>query len=263
MRVHCFSFFFFSFLAFGNRNRKSTEQKITSVSPRKRKGNKKWRRAPSVRDHSREGGVKLFYRSINLRLGRLRLLNRMGRRFLLLPFPGPLVLLKLSHHAWRVGEPKNAGKRAARRVLRVEDTLAEPRRLLGGGCESHGGSRIAVGVVAVPMPHESTSVPRLVPRHLVFRRVVPDNNHIFILASFFSFLFFLEIKGGAKDFSKQNFVLARTNFCFERLFKIKFLLAKTNFEWTMKEDRDDAISSFSLWIIISLEFQSNRCNLTI
>lgn len=201
-----FSFFFFSFLAFGNRNRKSTEQKITSVSPRKRKGNKKWRRAPSVRDHSREGGVKLFYRSINLRLGRLRLLNRVGRRFLLLPFPGPLVLLKLSHHAWRVGEPKNAGKRAARRVLRVEDTLAEPRRLLGGGCESHGGSRIAVGVVAVPMPHESTSVPRLVPRHLVFRRVVPDNNHIFILASsfcvlFFSFLFGNKF-GGAKDFSK-------------------------------------------------------------
>lgn len=151
-------------------------------------------------------GVKLFYRSINLRLGRLRLLNRVGRRFLLLPLPGPLVLLKLSHHAWRVGEPKNAGKRAARRVLRVEDTLAEPRRLLGGECESHGGSRIAVGVVAVPMPHESTSVPRLVPRHLVFRRVVPDNNHIFILASFFSFLFFLEINLGARK-TFQNKIL--------------------------------------------------------
>lgn len=63
---------------------------------------------PSVVRSRSTKGVKLSYRSINLRLRWLRLLNGMRRWLLLLPFPGPLVFLKLSHHTWGVGESKNA-----------------------------------------------------------------------------------------------------------------------------------------------------------
>lgn len=112
----------------------------------------------------------------NLRLGCLRLLHlRLTQRFLLLPLAGSLALLQLLHNTRRIRQTKYTGQRTAGGVLRVQDTFPQTGRLLRRRRrESHRRSGVAVGIVAVPMSHKSTPVSRLIPGHLVLRRVVPD-----------------------------------------------------------------------------------------
>ena len=98
-----------------------------------------------------------------------------GRGFFLLSFSGSLALLKLLHDARRVGESEDTGERSTCRILGVQNFFPWAQ-ICGCRCESHRRSCITVGLFAVAMTHETTSVLGLVSRCLVLRGIVPFEN---------------------------------------------------------------------------------------